>query len=167
MKTLSQIIKEIFSVRSENRVLPAIEKQSSINYQTTKKDETETHEISGDSRLDSADAPKSDGLDQTAKTESEESEPLQEPGMYGESGEPGELADSGESGESGDSAESLEYNLEEALKEAYEKGRRDARNEMIEQKYFPKRDDGIPHFHGTPPRRSTSTTGIFSLAREA
>lgn len=49
---------------------------------------------------------------------------------------------------------------------AYEKGLIDGRNAQIEEKYFPKTDDGIPHFRGRP-SKSISAGDIFSMAREA
>ena len=64
----------------------------------------------------------------------------------------------GSAGESG-------KGIEERIREAYEKGVMDGRNQQIEEKFFPKYD-GIPQFRGAPSLRNTSDD-IFSIAREA
>ena len=48
----------------------------------------------------------------------------------------------------------------------YQRGFIDGRNQKIEEMFFPKYDDGVPHFRGTPTPQSPSID-IFSLAREA
>lgn len=55
---------------------------------------------------------------------------------------------------------------ESALKAAYERGVKDGRNAQIEERYFPRQDDGVPHFHGNPTKAGTTST-LFSIAREA
>ena len=55
---------------------------------------------------------------------------------------------------------------ERAVKEAFEKGVIEGRNQQIEEKYFPKEEDGIPHFHGVS-SKTLPGSDIFSMARSA
>ena len=56
--------------------------------------------------------------------------------------------------------------ISETPEEAYRRGVIDGRNQQIEEKYFPKTDDGIPNFRGRP-EKSSPLSDIFSMAREA
>ena len=53
-----------------------------------------------------------------------------------------------------------------SFEEAYEQGLIDGRNSVIEETYFPKGDDGVPHFRGNP-SLADPMGDIFSMAREA
>ena len=65
-----------------------------------------------------------------------------------------------------ENSESLQERGEVTLEEAYRRGVIDGRNQQIEERYFPKVEDGIPHFHGRP-SESLPSSSIFSMAREA
>lgn len=54
----------------------------------------------------------------------------------------------------------------ERERRAYERGLIDGRNSRIEERYFPKEDDGIPEFHGSP-SKEIKTGDIFRIARDA
>ena len=54
----------------------------------------------------------------------------------------------------------------ENAEEAYQRGVIDGRNSRIEEMYFPKIEDGIPHFRGNP-SKANPMGDIFSMAREA
>lgn len=188
MKTLSQILREIFSTRDRSL-------SKSIN-QKQIQDETETHEISGDSGMGDPDAPKIDRNDQKPK---ESGDATAEPGNRSgaeseanpESGnEPEAARESGN--ESEGSTKSLPAEIVEqkslegcpeiedktskentrqedfnkAIEEAYQKGLIDGRNAQIEEIYYPKEDDGIPVFRGKP-SNYRSSGDFFSIAREA
>ena len=56
-------------------------------------------------------------------------------------------------------------NFSKAVADAYKEGELAGRNAKIEEKYFPKADDGLPHFNGLKEHRQS--TGIFNLARNA
>ena len=56
-------------------------------------------------------------------------------------------------------------NFDRAAAEAYKEGEIAGRNAQIEERYFPKTEDGLPHFRGMKERHND--TGIFSLARNA
>lgn len=56
--------------------------------------------------------------------------------------------------------------VEEARREAYRRGVIDGRNQRIEEIYFRKVEDGVPHFNGDM-SKSRSKSNIFSMAREA
>ena len=57
-------------------------------------------------------------------------------------------------------------NFDKAREEAFREGELSGRNARIEETYFPKTDDGLPHFKGTA-RRSRPFGDIFDTAREA
>ena len=65
------------------------------------------------------------------------------------------------------SSPSLEETKEtqDSASEAYQQGLIDGRNQRIEEIYFPKEDDGIPHFRGNASKARPAS--IFSMAREA
>lgn len=52
------------------------------------------------------------------------------------------------------------------IEEAYRKGLIDGKNARIEERFFPKNDDGIPNFRGRP-QLPPPLSDIFSMAREA
>ena len=85
--------------------------------------------------------------------------PLQEHEESGECG--GESAPgTGNGGECG----RIDY--EKAIAEAYQRGLIDGRNAQIEERYFPKKDDGIPHFHGSP-SNGVTVGDFFRMAKGA
>lgn len=188
MKTLSQILREIFSTRDRSL-------SKSIN-QKQIQDETETHEISGDSGMGDPDAPKIDRNDQKPQESGDDTAESgnrsgSESGEAAEPGaEPGAARESGNESECGTTSEpvkaveqkSLESSPEiedktskentrqedfnKAIEEAYQRGLIDGRNAQIEEIYYPKEDDGIPVFRGKP-SNYRSTGDFFSIAREA
>ena len=128
--------------------------QSIINPLKPQEHETETDEISGDPGLDNS------ALRENPRTAEE---PAQQP-------EPG-TPDGSESGttelEKDISTPGIsEEEFNAAVADAYKRGFLDGKNASIEEKYFPKTDDGIPAFRGRP---STAVLAgdIFSMAREA
>lgn len=56
--------------------------------------------------------------------------------------------------------------LQRKIEAAYRQGIIEGRNQRIEEIHFPKSDDGIPHFHGSP-AKGRRAGDIFSMAREA
>lgn len=162
MKTLSEIIREIFSVRAGAVKLPSDpvsvkseEQDLDINpvnkNAETKEDETETDEDAGDIGMADPDNQETDG-------NAEGTEQQNQPGQPGHSEQPGLSVATGAVGEN--------LNIEEALKAAYKEGLIAGRNAVIRERYFPKNDDGIPRFRGAPSKTKNSSD-IFSMAREA
>lgn len=114
------------------------------NFKNQKEHEREIDQSAGDSRLDNSAAP------EIGRPAQEEQPGPSKPGRDSAVEEP---------------ASSPEEEGEKALSD-YERGVIDGRNQQIEEKYFPKTDDGVPHFHGNHTRRSP-LGDIFSMAREA
>lgn len=148
MKTLSAVIREIFAARRTDPCRPPVaketdaepENQNSLT-QKTQNNETETDENRGNPVVDNSSSGENHGTDQEFK----------------------EPTDRG-TGQRGVRPEDTSE-FQEAVKRAFEEGVKAGRNAKIEETYFPKQDDGIPHFRGTTP--SAPSNDIFSLAREA
>lgn len=119
-----------------------------ITSKKSKENETESDEISRNPVMDNPNARKDSRIGEECQKQS------------GESGS-GEQQSGGELNEQEEKPKSQE----DAVKEAYEKGLRDGRNSQIEELYFPKIDDGVPHFRGTVSKEPFSD--IFSMARDA
>lgn len=124
--------------------------------------ETETDEISGDPNLDHSTSRETDGSDQELQ-KAGQSKSGYRPGCPGDLN-PGEKKWPEVETESGEVSQ--DERTKEAIQEAYLQGVIAGRNAQIEEKYFPKTDDGIPCFHGNACKTS-SGNDIFSLAREA
>ncbi|MDE6576744.1 MAG: hypothetical protein K2J82_07905 [Muribaculaceae bacterium] len=58
------------------------------------------------------------------------------------------------------------FNYETALADAYARGEKDGRNAGIEEEYFPKESDGLPHLRGIP-GHNPQLPDIFTLATQA
>lgn len=154
MTTLSRLIREIFAVRRNDPMekLPPEEAeesekesdQTTVTNQNQNEDETENHEDPGDNQLAAADSPEDYGNASQG------------------TGQPG----SGKEGLETEEKTLSRKDLEEAVKKAYNEGLVDGRNQTIEERYFPKKEDALPNFRGTPPK-NRSFGGIFSIAREA
>lgn len=178
MKTLSKILKEIFALRRQD-IQPNFQPLNSIT------DERETDESARVSGMDTSDSEEdSPNLQREQTIQSSEGEesaklgggsdgaegstPLQsEPG--GDGSGAGEGADSELADKDVETAQN--ENLEDpeflkAIEEAYQKGLKDGRNARIEERYFPKENDGVPHFRGGAVK-IPSGGDIFSIAREA
>lgn len=145
MKTLNELVREIFAARRNNHT----------KLQNDKQDETDNHESGGVDNMDSEADPSTLDVDE----EVGQSQPAGEPGSGGDPG--GELEED-EATPVVMTAEELEMRLEES----YRKGLIDGRNEKIEETYFPLSDDGIPQFRGRP-SRNLQAADFFSMAREA
>lgn len=168
MKTVSQLIREIFATRDslkkkeaeernkEPENEPAGESQQSLTLKD-EKDETEIDENSGNPGMDTPADQEIDANAEGAQTGGGEGERRIQPG--GDGGEPEEAKEL----QSGIEKEKM---TAEALEKAYQDGYLAGKNAKIEEKYFPKTDDGLPNFRGyNKPARPVST--IFSMAREA
>lgn len=165
MKTLSTLIKEIFSVRRADVSPKLSEPETNVDnsnqqFQTSKQfnDETENLEVAGDDRHDNSDCQEPIARDQA---------PLGEP--EGETPESGGGETGGESGEpegEGDGGRDLKTYSEEDIREAFRQGEIAGRNQAIEQRFFHQTPDGIPQFRGRP-APSYPSSDIFSMAREA
>ena len=127
------------------------EQEESLTVKTNS-DETENHEMAGVS--DVADTAAAELPGNPEKTEKADRE-----GETVSNGNPTDLRELSDH-------EETPAPSENALKKAYEEGYIAGRNSSIEEKYFPKDDDGIPHFHGSP-SQNISGSDIFSMAREA
>ena len=57
-------------------------------------------------------------------------------------------------------------NFEKAIENAFKDGRIAGRNDTIEERYFPDKEDGIPHFNGKK-SQVNNPNDIFNIAREA
>ena len=163
MKTIKSLIRDI--LRKDKPEKPqerdakeehsepknAVEAQNEvINPLNSNNNETENHEMDRDSGMADPADPKISG-------------DFQRPGN--ESGE-SEETDRGESQPVESKGEETTADMAVKIREAYEKGLIDGRNSRIEEVYFPKENDGVPVFHGSN-RKSTPSTDIFSMAREA
>lgn len=170
MKTLSEIIREIFSARNSKRrsIRPVPEKEMEetvINpLKNQNQDERETDEGARVSELDTADpAETNENAQESEPVETEPQEP--EPSGHDGTGGAGTGGAGGECLTHGDPSPDLPTR-EEEVEAAYQKGLIDGRNAAIEEKYFPTKDDGIPHFRGRV-SRPQPFSDIFSMAREA
>lgn len=180
MKTIKTILRELLKPPSNKKpktsslgstssseVKPS-DNNINKNSNNLKTNETETNENSGDNRVDPSCAPK--------VTTSVQEEP-------GDSGEPRQESGGNSGGESGivprneeprgrelkvdvqTSSPLKDEEIEKRIREAFEKGIVEGRNQQIEEKFFPKYD-GIPEFRGASSFR-TNFDDIFSIAREA
>ena len=169
MKTLSDLIRDIFAVRSDRRKpllnqtkkpeISPVQNQpesapASVNKPIsltpkTNSNETETAETPRHPRVDNPDAW------QNPRNNEEIGSTIS--GGVIASQSPAEPAIGNKANEVSEDSTGLSD---------YERGRIDGRNERIEEIYFPKTDDGIPHFRGRPAKPS-SGPDIFSMAREA
>ena len=160
MKTITELIREIFNSRRRNPEpgqliadfsLPEedtepVTIQSIINPKNSE-NETETDEISRNHDLAAS-------LPSETHRESEGHE------------EPAATAEDGVS-QRGDLPKEDDRQLRELeLAEAYRRGVIDGRNARIEEIHFPKAPESIPAFRGRPTPR-LSSGDIFSMAREA
>ena len=186
MKTIKTLLKELLygskpqeDIKPEEN--PASENQQKSLTQNQNNDETETIETSGPVGMDHPDACKSDGDNQEGDgggikvfEEAEESETVPSP-------EKSEEAASAEVEKEKKVTEPPSPIIKEvtteiaaqpdksdsaAVDEAYQKGFIDGKNAQIEEKYFPKSNDGLPHFRGRQ-SKPNYTADIFSMAREA
>lgn len=158
MKTIKTLLKQLLSGSNQN---DADENTQNSLTQNSNPNETENDENPGTTRVDNPDARQSDGADKE-ELSPEPSNPS-EPGSRGDESR----RDAGESEKlTQQNPEKEEETVQAAIQKAYNQGVIDGRNAHIEEKYFPKTDDGIPSFHG---RRVTpsSSSDIFSMAREA
>lgn len=185
MKTLSEILKEIFALRDRTKSKPskrvaaadkadigppeqqeASESQKLIiNPKNSERDERETDENRGDNHLDTpadTEAGKSHQGESASQTQDQGETKGEASGDAGQ--QPGRecIAETGEPGNG------IRGNdpLPDGIETAYAKGYKDGRNATIEERYFPKTDDGIPVFRGKPEKRNLNPD-IFSMAREA
>lgn len=151
MKTLKTLLKELLSKSNSPESNQEPENKSNSLTQNQNQNETETDETARNPVVDCPFAGEGDRTD-----------PKCPENKAGEPGEPG--GDSGVTTE--DPQHTSDASHQEAIKEAYRQGEIAGRNAQIEEKYFPKTDDGIPHFRGRPSRH-ISSADIFSMAREA
>lgn len=178
MKTLKTIFKGIFGpsesppsksgnkkpeTKKTGNIKENIKNKESDNIDTNHKNtknnyETETNESVGDTRMDTAVSP------ENSRIGKKESEIRSDFGNYRR--EESESVGS-EKEEKAERQEKVSNdNFQEEIKKAYRKGVIDGRNQQIEERYFPMKEDGIPHFHGNP-STGNLTGDIFSMAREA
>lgn len=162
----NEMKKEVEMAGSANEDKPAIDASQSQTNLNFKNYETENHESAGDPCMAPADAQKSG-----VETEREKNERGQEEGAGrgeagGDSGTPGRgvIENETEIREKGEMATKSERNYEKEIADAYQKGLIDGRNQKIEETYFPKNDDGVPHFHGCSNPYSP-VSDIFNIAR--
>ena len=154
MKTLKTLLKDFLWKRQsiiKNPDNPNTNDPNEINntknpknLKNLNKHETTTDESPGDARMASSDTP-------------EDCANLETPPRPAPSGE----------GVSYSDKKSLHDGSDlEGETEAFKRGVIEGRNQQIEERFFPKTDDGIPHFHGGTPANLPGDD-IFSLAREA
>ncbi|MCH5242963.1 MAG: hypothetical protein J1F67_11210 [Muribaculaceae bacterium] len=165
MKTIKTLLKDFLSWRistsKEKSLSPQCgETQNTINPQNTKNYETANQENPGDNNVVDTTDP---GSVENPETNSE-SEPGSESGLNPQSPIP-TAQDPWANHMQAFHASSPIPNTQ-SLKAAYEQGLIDGRNLVIEETYFPKGDDGIPHFRGNP-SLADPMGDIFSMAREA
>lgn len=170
MKTISQLIKEIFAVRDQSKTksrakakpeeTPVSDNQQNSLTPKSNENERETEEVLRDSGVAS---PAAQEIDRR-------NEKCPEPSAECQGGETGTLQASGTGSQEGSDGRGADRGREsggiDREEEAYQRGLRDGRNMVIEERYFPKTDDGVPHFRGNP-TRVNATGDIFSMAREA
>lgn len=185
MKTIASILRSLLASR-KNRVVANFqpeaapgENNSKLQTPKSNSDETETDEDLRVSRVDNPDARESDGNPEEQEQadasetggDSGEGESACDPGGEELKEEAKEIAEISEipkeeTTAENEPAEEKETDWEEALREAYQRGVKDGRNAVIEEKYFPRTDDGIPRFRGSS-SRPVLQGDIFSMAREA
>ncbi|MCH5227311.1 MAG: hypothetical protein J1F16_05785 [Muribaculaceae bacterium] len=180
MKTLSNLVREIF--KTGKRIKPPVDRNTDIipeempemtpasenqpNNQPPKQsqNETENLEVAGNPGLDTA--RNTEILQNALQSDQGNPEPGNE--KVCESGNP--ATGESESGNTipGEESKELSGDLdrEKAIKEAYRQGELAARNARIEERYFPRKEDGIPAFRGKPSAMRPAAD-IFSMAREA
>lgn len=177
MKTLTDIFRDMFSARrkakEEDRNLspqpagkPVSDNQPYSLTQKTIKNETENLEVHQVLDVDNSGNPKIAGKSKEKVGETSAS-------RQSDNSEADNLAAAAQAESTGNTVESVhqpevvsEEPMEETVEEAYRRGLIDGRNEQIEELYFPKLNDGIPHFRGSP-SKCRPVGDIFSMAREA
>ena len=157
MKTLKSFLKDLLRSKessaitpdeiSNNRESTGDENQTNLLTQKPNQDEAETDESVGNPELDNPDV-------------------REDPGTCEELGQP----ESG-TGESGEQPERVDpeketRDFEREIEDAYQRGVIDGRNAVIEDKFFPSLDDGVPRFRGISSKENFAAD-IFSMAREA
>lgn len=165
MKTIKAILKEFMNGKTttdDDQKTVQIRNQGATETKNLNNEhnETETDEIHGDSGMDSADDPQN-FRDPSGNQPSEGQETPERTETGG--------GDSGRGEGGGSTGGGIRLTIEEyesALKESYEKGWKEGRNTGIEEKYFPKNNDGIPRFPGNAQPQNPADS-IFSIAREA
>lgn len=158
MKTLKALLKELLSKVSNQN--PDSHNQPNSLTQNQNQNETETNESARNPQLDNSSPGKDPRIDQgDQKTGDTARATGTESGTTLTTPEKNHQATDNQ-------LDKTPQSHEEALREAYRKGEIAGRNAQIEEKYFPKTDDGIPAFRGRP-SRGVSSTDIFSMAREA
>lgn len=159
MKTIKALLKD-FLKRNESKFnkSPAEDAENipgTNNFNNTKNtddNEKSNHEMVGDNSVADSNPSESSEKDQGTS----ETQPLPKEGH-------GRMTNTNNTDSSNNSNNP---DINDLIKEAYEKGVIDGRNSKIEETFFPKGNDGIPHFHGAP--STLSPIGdIFSMAREA
>ena len=172
MKTIKTLLKDFLSWRistsKEKSLSPQCgETQNTINPQNTKNYETANQENPGDNNVVDTTAPRSVENPET----NSESEPGSESGLNPQSPIP-TAQDPWANHMQAFHASSPNPQYPNppspyaSFEEAYKQGLIDGRNSVIEETYFPKGDDGIPHFRGNP-SLADPMGDIFSMAREA
>lgn len=168
MKTISSLIREIFSLRNNphkpkpterapEEMKSKTQQHESENQRHQKQDETETDEIRRDPEMDSAVAREIAGNAESSQGADR-----------GKSGEPkpgSEEIEMTRMQKETSPAESEKSLAEKEIEKAFQQGVIAGRNQKIEEKFFPQ-SDGLPVFHGMP-AKGASSIDIFSLAREA
>ena len=147
MKTLKTLFRQLLYGEKEKEHEAPLEINNPINSPIKSyNDERETDEIPGNPNLDSPIPP-------------ETSSTVEELQSFRQSGDPGGESERKSGGEPG-----IEFDSQ--LREAFEKGVIEGRNQRIEELFFQNHDDGIPAFRGAVFPQSPGSD-IFSLAREA
>ena len=158
MKTLKALLKELLSKGSNQN--PDSHNQPNSSTQNQNQNETETNESARNPQLDNPSPGKDSRLDQGDQKSGDTA------GATGaESGTT--LTTPEKNPQATDNQlDKTPQSHEEALKEAYRKGEIAGRNAQIEEKYFPKTDDGVPQFRGRASKQAVSSD-IFTMARNA
>ena len=170
MKTISELLKEIFAVRRNDKPKDDLSKSLTqkenqeitnqpdlLTNQNSKENETEISEIAGNPELVATDIAQGSSIAKESGPDIVDREETE-----------GQPKDSRSEIKESSTVETILDNpcVQEALKEAFLQGEKAGRNQMIEMKYFPKDNDGIPAFRGSIPKKST-VTEFFNIAKEA
>lgn len=147
MKTISEIIREIFAVRGEKPKIDEKSHEKSVEKPDMENGKQATDEEPIKSEDDTANQ---NQINQNLNNQNNEEYETENPEMD----------------RNPDVADSDDQELVREIEAAYQRGVIDGRNSIIEERYFPVLDDGLPRFRGCQSKMD-SLNDIFSMAREA
>ncbi|MCH5226061.1 MAG: hypothetical protein J1D77_08655 [Muribaculaceae bacterium] len=154
MKTLSNLIREIFAARRSDRERPPVVENPRPKVKPIQKpqtNETKDHQDPGNPQLDNS-------LDREADGDAQEQQ------STNSNPQSGTQLESQQEREQQEREQREQF--EQELRNAFQQGVIAGRNTKIEETFFPTTDDEIPRLNGRSPRQG-SLDDIFSLAREA